>query len=357
MAKPLHYDGRALLEHNADYSIVYGERSNGKSYFFKYHALSQAYEERKITFGLVRRWADDIKTSYVKSYFVDSPIEAITHGEYNIIDVYSGTIYFANYDTETGKIIRGIPCGKTFALNIEERYKSQEFPDIKTLIFEEFITSGKYLGADEGDHLLNLVSTIFRRRQGRVICIGNTLSRLCPYYGFFGIGRGVKRQQSGTIDDYYLATGVFDEDGNEQKTKISVEYAPQTESKTSMFWGQKSKSVNGGAWECKVHPRKPDGEWDVFYELLLNVSGYQWVVQLLGNDDGQLILYVYPFTGCRKFDRIIQREFSPNPLINPHFNPEVRPEKIMLDLIKNKKVCSSDNLTGEEFEQVITTLL
>lgn len=306
---------------------------------------------------MIRRWDADTKTSMIKDYFADSPVEAITHGEYNIIDVYSGTIYFANYDIDTCKIKRGIPCGKVFALNIEERYKSQEFPDIDTLIFEEFITTGRYLGDDEGDHLLNLVSTVFRRRQGKVICIGNTLSRLCPYYGFFGIGKGVKKQVQGTIDDYYLDTGVYDDNGNEIKTKISVEYAPQTESKSSMFWGNKSKSVNGGSWECHIHPRKPDGEWNVYYELLLDICGYQWVTQLLGNDDGDLIVYVYPFTGHRKFDRIIQKEFSTNPLVSPYFNKNNRAEVLMLELIRNKKVCSSDNLTGEEFDQVLHNIL
>ena len=68
------------------------------------------------------------------------------------------------------------------ALSASTHYKSTQYPFVKNMIFEEFVTDGLYL-QNECNLLMQLVSTVFRnRKDGKVFLIGNTISRVCPYF-------------------------------------------------------------------------------------------------------------------------------------------------------------------------------
>ena len=124
--------------------------------------------------------AEDVKGSFVDEYFADVPLKKITKNKYNYITGYRGSIHLANIDEE-GKIEKGLCVGKVFALSNDERYKSRAYPDMEDLIFEEFTTANFYL-KNEVKRLMQLVSTIFRRRKGYVWMIANTISRISPYF-------------------------------------------------------------------------------------------------------------------------------------------------------------------------------
>ena len=82
-----------ILSHNAQYNILLGMRSNGKSYAVKEHVLKKAYAH-KGNFIYMRRYKDYIKGKDVESYFRDMPISKITRNEYEGVTVYRGTIFF-----------------------------------------------------------------------------------------------------------------------------------------------------------------------------------------------------------------------------------------------------------------------
>src|SRR5574344_2422520 len=100
-----YYDITNVLKTEAQYIILLGQRSNGKSYQAKLTVLKNAYKNKK-NFVYLRRWQADIKTKAIKSYFADMPISKITNGEYSGIEAWNGDIYFTKED-EKGNIVKG----------------------------------------------------------------------------------------------------------------------------------------------------------------------------------------------------------------------------------------------------------
>ena len=166
-----YYDISNVLKTEAQYIILLGQRSNGKSYQAKLTVLKNAYKNKK-NFVYLRRWQADIKTKAIKSYFADMPISKITNGEYSGIEAWNGDIYFTKED-EKGNIVKGQTIGKYCALNEYERYKSWAFVDYEYILFEEFITDATYLN-DEPRQLQQFVSTVARHKKLTVLMIGNT---------------------------------------------------------------------------------------------------------------------------------------------------------------------------------------
>ena len=340
-----YYSISNMLSTNARYMILLGQRANGKSYQAKLTVLND-YVQSGERFIYLRRRLEDIKTAAVEEYFGDMPISKITKGEYNGIKAWQNRIYLTYTDSE-GKVTKKDQCGYYCALNVAERYKSWSFPKVYNMVYEEFITDGAYL-IDEPTMLQQFVSTVFRHRTGRVIMVGNTLSRVCPYFNEWAL-EGTLKQKQGTIEVYHYK----DFDG--EIVDIAVEYCANANISNSMFFGQAGKQIVTGEWEVKCANRlpKPIEEYENVYEVLLIYQKFKFVLQLLvePNDGGKLI-FVYPFTGSRKFDRIIQDEFSDLPNITRKLDISRRPEAYIRNCLVLDKVCYSDNLTASDFNHV-----
>ena len=116
-----YYDLKPLLDTKCNWLILYGMRSNGKSYAVKKHIITQAYKKGE-KFVYLRRWKEDIKTKDVQSYFEDMPVNEFTSAEWDGVMPYQGFFYFYKEDAETGKPIRSNkPIGRYCALNERER--------------------------------------------------------------------------------------------------------------------------------------------------------------------------------------------------------------------------------------------
>lgn len=339
-----------ILKHDALYNIPLSERNVGKSYAVKERCLTNSYNSDS-EFVYLRRFDRDVTSSTVENYFGDMPISIITGQEYSAITTWRGSIYFCNYD-ENGKVKRGKKIGYYLALNNDERTKSQAFPNVTDIIYEEFVTNKIYL-PDEPNRLQGLVSTIFRERNGKVWLIGNTITRICPYFIEWQLCN-IPRQKPGTIDDYYFSRE--DSNGNEITTKISVEFCKTFDSQSRMFFGTSAKSIAGGEWETK-DMAKLSGEYrdyDMLYEVEFFDCGFTFILQLLMSKIGDLVIYCYPKTRQkRNVERKITTNFSENRLTTPNFNVKIRAERKMKDLFNLGKICYSDNLTGTDFEQVL----
>lgn len=352
--KKKYYSLKNILKYNAQYNILIGQRSNGKSYAVKEKILKDAYNDIG-KFVYMRRYKEDIKTSNVCSYFNDMPIEKITNGQYSGVYVLRGIIYFCNYDDDL-KPIKGKEIGRAVALNLMESYKSQTFPDTVNLVFEEFVTKKLYI-PDEPRELQNFVSTIARDRNISVWMIANTISRVCPYFGEWGL-KNIPVQKQGTIDTYeYDRKNV---DGEIIKTIIAVENCENAGSFSKMFFGTVSDSITGGSWEVSEVPHIPvdeEGRAIEFihdYELLFSDMGFNFIVQLcLDPKTGGQWVYVKPYTNTRRIERKITSTFSIDPNITTKFNLDIPAEAIMKQLIDSDKICFSDNLTGNDFIAVL----
>lgn len=340
-----YYDISNMLSTNAQYMILLGQRANGKSYQAKVTALKAAYYDDK-RFVYLRRWREDIKTKAVQAYFGDVPVYTITNGEYDHIKVWNGEIFFARFNEE-GKEEKSNCIGRACALNESERYKSWVFKDYEYILFEEFITDKAYL-LEEPRQLQQFVSTVARNERIHVLMIGNTLSRVCPYFSEWCL-EGVLNQKQGTIDIYHYHTdsGVID---------IAVEYCANVNNQNKMFFGQTAKQIVSGEWDTVDVPKLPRKyyEYEKVYEILLKYQKFEFVIELLVEPkEGGTLCHIYPSTKRRKIYRVITDTFSDKPNITTKLDTKKKPEAIMANCFRLDKVCFSDNLTGSDFKNIM----
>jgi len=343
--KKKYYDISNLLKTNAQYMMLLGQRANGKSYQVKLYALKRAYEDG-VNFIYLRRHDKDIKQRFVSAYFGDMPIEKITNGNYNGVEAYQGSIYFTYYDEGKKKNVRGEEIGRYCALNVYERYKSQTFVDFDSIIYEEFITDSTYL-YDEPRLLQQFVSTVARHSEIKVFLIGNTLTRVCPYFAEWCLD-GVLNQKIGTIDVYHFHVG-------DSVIDIAVEYCANAKIENKMFFGQTAKQIVHGEWDTKDVAKLPKKQdvYETVYEILLTYQKFSFVIQLLvDTEDGGRLVHVYPYTGHRKIYRQLTDTFSDKPNISARLDTKRRPEAIIAECFRQNKICYSDNMTGSDFKNV-----
>lgn len=347
MAKKTYYSIKNVLSTMAQYIMLLGQRANGKSYQGKETVLKEAYDNKR-KFIYLRRWLADIKTRAVEAYFGDMPIKKITKGEYDRVVAWNGYLYFASVDEE-GNVKKGMEIGRYCALNEYERYKSQTFINYAYILYEEFITDATYLN-DEPRLLQQFVSTVARNEAITVILIGNTLSRVCPYFSEWCLD-GVLKQKIGTIDVYHHHVG-------DTIVDIAVEYCANANAENKMFFGQSAKQIISGEWDTKDVPKlpKPKEYYDKVYEVLVSYQKFKFVIELLIDPKlGGAICYIYPFTGKRKIMRILSDTFSDSPFISSRLDTSKRAEYLISECFRLNKVCYSDNLTGSDFKNVNNT--
>lgn len=135
----VHYNIGPLLKSAPDsfYYLIYGEKSNGKSYQVKHLAIDNYLENHK-KFILLRRWKADITTSWIEKYFNDVDVEKKTNGEYNAITTWRGDLFFSKLD-EKGKSLKKEKIGSVMALSTEQHYSGASFLDYDIILFEEFM--------------------------------------------------------------------------------------------------------------------------------------------------------------------------------------------------------------------------
>lgn len=369
--KQKYYSNKRILESGAEYMLQLGERSNGKSYADKYYLLHNAFHEtdlytgeklQRYQFAYIRRWDLEIKGKDVEQYFADmiandhgdQPIREITGGKYDTIKVYQRRIYFASTDPETGDIVKGKEIGHCFAITQETHYKSLAFPLVGFAIFEEFITDSGYL-EKEPSRLFNLLSTILRRRAGKVFLVGNTISRACPYFGDWGLS-GVLRQDKGTISIYTQETDQLDDKGEPIVIRIAVEFCENSGNNTKMFFGQKSKMITSGDWESEVQPHLEYylEEYRRITDMIFEADGLAYRAQLLVDPKDRPLVYVYPMREITEKERKTKRIISDLYTLNVNqtrgwVDNRYKYDKIFMTLLSSGKYAFSDNLTGTEF--------
>lgn len=349
MAKKNYYNISNLLSTNAQYFILLGQRANGKSYQVKKTVLEDAYNNRGM-FVYLRRFRADLKQSYVSSYFDDMPISKITKGEYDSVRAFNGGIYFIDL-TEEGEVQKKKLIGRYCALNEAERYKSQVFAGYKNIVYEEFITDQLYLN-DEPRQLQQFISTVARLSEVKVFLVGNTLTRVCPYFSEWCLD-GVLKQKQGTIELYHYHMS------DDETVTIAVEYCSAMNNGNKMFFGQSANQIISGEWDVKEVNKLPreQYEYEVAYEIELDYQSFRFCIQLLIEPvNGGRLCFVYPLTTDRKIYRKISDKFSDLPNVSSKLDRDVRPEQLIIKCIQMDKLCFSDNLTGSDFKKVISQM-
>lgn len=345
MSRQKYYSLKNILSENCEYNILLGERSNGKSYSVKEFCLDD-FLKNGSKFIYLRRYTVESKNYMVEAYFDDAPIEKLSKGKYTIITVYRSGIYLGNLDA-SGKPTRDVHCGMVMSLSIAMHYKSMSLLEYKNLIYEEFVTQDVYL-PNECNDLQQLVSTIARRNKIHVWLIGNTISRLCPYFNEWQLFN-IPKQKQGTIEIYHMKTSQVNEDGTPITINIAVELCENSGNNSKMFFGAVSKSITNGTWESEEQPHIPYEykTCKLLYSLTVIKHNMMYVAEILEHEQ-EMFIFVHP-TNKVKTKRIICEAYQPNMFVTSKLVELTGGDIIMRKLIKMNKICYSDNLTGTEF--------
>lgn len=357
MSKQKYYSVTNIKRKNADYNLLLGERSNGKSYAVKEEVLINAWNDDCMRFIYCRRWELDVKPAKCEKYFEDMNIMKITGNECNCITSFKGMLFFSYNDGESIKRVK--QCGDVMYLSGYVHYKSMSYPKTSDLIFEEFIPEdGVYLGDDEPDKLMSLISTIARRRRIRVWLIANVISRMCPYFGEWQL-KNIPKQKQGTIDIYKIETTQREDNGDPVIVTIAVEFCENSGQNSKMFFGARSEMITSGAWQCKPSPHLPDKykHYNVVYGINVIYGDLKYNMELLYHStENYFIIYVYPAIKI-KYKRIIQKQINGSVMITDRLYPITCGDKMLLSYVKLNKIAYSDNLTGSEFDDIIDKIL
>lgn len=348
-----YYSLKGIKKLNCEYNILLGERANGKSYSVKDEVLKNAWQNKE-EFIYLRRWKEDIRRVSIVNYFADMDIKKYTRGCYDSIEVYQSEIFFSTLQPD-GKKKRGMRIGHAIPLTGETHFKSQLFPRVTTVIFEEFITDSGYL-RNEPDTLMSLVSTVFRRRIGRVFLIGNTISRVCPYFSAWQL-ENVPRQKQGTIEVYKYNTLRTDENGELVIINIAVEYC-ESSSNSSMIFGSTSSMAVGGAWQTEKHNTfsEPLEHLKKYYHVLIQRDNFKFSVYIVTGKENVPYLAVHPYTKkieIKNFDRIFSDRLYLTPAYSESLVPITKYDTLFFKLLNEGKIQFSDNLTGTEFYRIL----
>lgn len=179
------YSLENILKHDVQYYMIFGERSNGKSFAVDTYIVDKFFEEGK-QFAFVKRFEEDIKTKYMSEVF--NPLENYILEKYgHRIKFYRGCWLLYEDGTE-GKISECKVFGYAFSLANVNRTKATSYPDIDTILFEEFMSIDCSYLPDELNLFLNLISTIVRYRHNvKVFMLANAISKFSPYSSALGI--------------------------------------------------------------------------------------------------------------------------------------------------------------------------
>ena len=296
-----YYDIRHMLKEfpDAHYYMCIGERSNGKTYSSMDYCIENFARDGE-QFAYVRRYGEDIKIAQMSELFSghikNDRISQLTHGEWTTIVFERKKFYFARYD-EGEKIVKSpIPCGFVFDLSGMEHYKSVAFPDITTIVFDEFMSRRGYL-PNEFELFQNLLSTIIRLRNNvKIFMLANTVNKYCPYFAEMGLNH-VKEQKQGTIDIYrYGESGL----------QVAVEYCESATNKGGKasdvyfsFDNPRLQMITQGSWEINAYPRLPfkPRPKDVIFEFFVHFDNeYVHGEVLKAPDNGGYVLFFHPKT-------------------------------------------------------------
>ena len=208
-----------------DIAFVYSGRNRGKSFEISSQVIADSWYDKR-QFGYIRR--NDATNYDIEQYFADKTefIKDMTGGLYSGITRDKGKLFFYSYEEDDkGNLKRNLsttPCGYFFALSRQASYKSLQYPELYTLIYEEVLTDGVYLSS-EPEKLMNLYSTCRRNKKGfRMWLISNTVSVVNPYSSSWGIYLSKNKPGDVRLSKLYL--GSYDEEGNEDYLLIAAHY-------------------------------------------------------------------------------------------------------------------------------------
>lgn len=348
-----YYNTNAIDKKNATYNVIFGERSNGKTYALLLKGLKN-YLKTGEQMAYVRRWKEDIIGRRAARLFAglneNGEVSKLSKGEYSGVHYWAGKFYLCNYD-DKGKPVfadQDVICF-AFSLSDGEHDKSTSFPNVTLIIFDEFLTNKLYLN-DEFVHFMNTISTIVRKRVDvKIYMLGNTVNKYCPYFAEMGLEH-VQKMKQGTIDVYRYG---------DSSLIVAVEYCKSIDNGNSTeankyfaFNNPKLSMITGGAWELNIYPHLPYKykSKDILLTYFIEFSDNIYQCEVINIGDVYFTYIHIKTTPIQNpdSDLIYSLDYNPKPNYNRSiFKPVSNVQKKLMWFFANDKVFYQDNNVGD----------
>lgn len=350
MRKQKFYNLKNILSKNAQYNVIFGERSNGKTYSVLKYALDN-FGKTGEQLAIVRRWQDDFTgkrgSTMFDSLVANNEVIKATGGEWSGVYYWGSRWFLCRYDENGKRETMEKPFAYGFSISSMEHDKSTSYPNITTILFDEFLTRTAYL-PDEFVLFMNVISTIVRHRINvKIFMLGNTVNKYCPYFSEMGLTH-IKDMKPGDIDLYQYG---------ESDLIVAVEYcSTNKQGKQSdlyfAFNNPKLSMITGGSWELDIYPHCPikykPNEILFTYFILFNNELLQ--CEIIQHDNSRFTFIHRKTTELKNTenDLIYTPEYNPKPNYKRKITKPTSPlEKKIVDFFTKDKVFYQDNEVGE----------
>lgn len=352
-----YYNLKRIKKEQATYNVIFGERSNGKTYAVLLEGINQFFNNGS-HIAIVRRWKEDIIGSRASAIFSplneNNEISKASNGKYQGVTYRASKFYMCNYDEEGKPIFNESDVfGHTFALSDSEHNKSIGYPLVQTILFDEFLTKHTYL-KDEFVLFMNTISTIVRQRTNvEIYMLGNTINKYSPYFLEMGLTH-VDKMKQGSIDLYKYGKSSL---------TVAVEYcASSNQRKENNFYfafnNPKLNMITSGSWELDLYPHAPmrfkPKDIEFIFFIKFNEMIYQCEIVLI--DDITFIFIHDKTTPIQDDDKdlIYSLEFNPKMNYNRSiYKPINRLQEKILWYFKTDRVYYQDNEVGHGIDNYL----
>lgn len=175
----MYYDYNKLMSYNFLLAFVIGERGVGKTFGAK-KKLLQNFLNKGEEFIYLRRYKTELDLALTT--FWDDLISQECFPDHTLQVKKSKKITTFTCDNKT--------CGYAVPLSTSNILKSTSFPKVKYIVYDEFLidNSGTYhYLKNEVTMLLDIIETVGRLRDIKVILLGNAISVTNPFFAYFDI--------------------------------------------------------------------------------------------------------------------------------------------------------------------------
>lgn len=373
-----YYSLGKILQCKAQYNVVFGKRSNGKTFsvkdliLFGYHDKKlgidiDGYFDNGSQGAIIRRMEEDFRKGRGASMWKDivdneingNMIEKASNGRWNNIKFINFQWFLCRMEDGKEVACDNEPFCYAFALSSAEHYKSNSYPMINKTLLDEFIATTGYL-INEFTLYTSILSTIIRNRTNVInfLC-GNSINKVNPYFTEMGL-KNAKTMKKDSIDIYTYGNSDL---------RVAVEYTGDISDKVSYkgnsnmyfaFDNPKLKMITTGDWELDIYPHLPYKykPKDIIYIYYIKYEDEIYQCEIIDIDSQMKpFTYIHRKTTEIKDDgtRII---YSSDYSIEPNHKRKIiyalsNIEKKIVWFFKNERVFYQDNEVGNMIENYI----
>ena len=362
--KIVYWSTHRLDSTGANIRIAYGMRSNGKTSGALTHGADKTadtIDARHEQTVYLRRWEDEVKPKNDIGSLYDGimrfwNVEKKTKGKYNTIIYKARKFYFAK--VEDGKTIEidTKPMCICLALSQNEHYKSLSFPDVTTIVFDEFMSENHQYLPNEFKRFMSIISTIVRSRTDvEIYLLGNTVDLNCIYFTEFRIMELFKKMNEGDLVHYKPEN---------RHTDIAIEYTSTIDvgdrpvNVYTDFDTPNSAMINEGKWDTDNYPHLPYSyeRSDIVFTFFIQYNFETYQAEVIRKNRVEFIYIHRKTTPIQDEDEdlIYSTDFTParNRYVNL-FKPELYVQQKIVQLFNTNKVFYQDNVVGDAIDSYL----